>query len=52
MFRTKNWVEINDELIGAYNTDSQMKFKTTILRCSLWDYSDTYVLVHGTQLII
>ena len=28
-FRTKTLVEINDELRGAYNTNSQIKFKTT-----------------------
>ena len=26
-FRTKNWVEINDESRGTYNTNSQIKFK-------------------------
>ena len=27
-FRTKNWVEINDEARGTYNVNSQIKFKT------------------------
>ena len=27
-FRTKNWVEINDDARGTYNKDSQIKFKT------------------------
>ena len=40
-FRRKNWVEINDESRGAYNTISQTKFKTTMLKSSLRDYSDT-----------
>ena len=40
-FRRKNWVEINDESRGAYNTNSQTKFKTTMLKSSLRDYSDT-----------
>ena len=30
-FRTKNWVEINDESRGTYNANSQIKFKTTML---------------------
>ena len=47
-FRTKNWVEINDESRGAYNVYSQIKFKTTMLKSSLCDYSDTYILVKGT----
>ena len=47
-FRTKNWVEINDESRGAYNVNSQIKFKTTMLRSGLCDYSDAYILVKGT----
>ena len=27
-FRTKNWVEVNDKSRGAYNINSQIKFKT------------------------
>ena len=39
-FRTKNWVKINDDSRGTYNTNSQIKFKTSMLRSSLYDYSD------------
>ena len=46
-FRTKNWVEINDESIGTYYVGSPIKFKTTMLKSSLWDYSDAYILVKG-----
>ena len=46
-FRTKNWVEINDESRGTYNVNSQIKFKTTMLKYSLCDYSDAYILVKG-----
>ena len=28
--RTKNWVEINDDIRGTYNTNSQNKFKTSM----------------------
>ena len=41
-------VEINDESRGAYNVNSQIKFKTTMLKSSLCDYSDAYILVKGT----
>ena len=44
-FRTKNWVEINDESRGVYTTGSDIKFKTTMLRSSLCDYADVYILV-------
>ena len=43
-FRTKNWVEINDESRGTYNVNSQIKFNTTMLKSSLYDYSDAYIL--------
>ena len=46
-FRTRNLVEINDESRGAYNANSQIKFKTTMLKSSLCDYSDAYILVKG-----
>ena len=47
-FRTRNWVEINDESRRAYNVNSQIKFKTTMLKSSLCDYSDAYILAKGT----
>ena len=46
-FRTKNWVEINDESRGTYNDDKQIRFETTMLKSSLCDYSDAYILVKG-----
>ena len=46
-FRTRNWVEINDESRGTY-TSNDIKFKTTMLRSSLCDYADAYILVKGT----
>ena len=47
-FRTRSLVEINDESRGAYNVNSQIKFKTTMLTSSLCDYGDAYILVKGT----
>ena len=44
-FRTKNWLEVNDESRGTYNVNNQNIFKTSILRSSLCDYSDPYILV-------
>ena len=43
--RTKNWIEINDETGGTYKVNSQIKFKTTMPKSSLCDYSDAYTLV-------
>ena len=44
-FKTKNWVEINYESRGTYNEDNQIRFKTSMLRSSLCDYNDAYILV-------
>ena len=46
-FRTRNWVEINDESRGTY-TNTDIEFKTTILRSNLCDYADPYILVKRT----
>ena len=51
-FRTRNWVEINDESRGAYNVNSQIKFKTTMLKSSLCDYSDAYILVREILVLL
>ena len=37
-FRTRNWIEINDESRGTY-TNNDIKFKC--------DYADAYILVKG-----
>ena len=50
-FRTKIWVEINDESRGTYNVGSQIKFKTTMLKSSLCNYSDAYIIVKGKTTI-
>ena len=40
-FRTRNCVEVNDDLRGTCNTDSQIKSKTLMLKSS----SDAHILV-------
>ena len=47
-FSTKNWVEINDDAYGTYNTNSQIKFETSMLKSILCDYCDAYILARGT----
>ena len=48
-FKTKNWVEINDESRGTYNVNSQIQFKkSTVIKSSLCDHSDAHILVNGT----
>ena len=46
-FRTENWVETNDVARGTYSHNKQIKFNTSVLRSSLCDYRDTYILVKG-----
>ena len=46
-FRTKNWIEISGQSRGLSNTNSDIRFKTTMLKSSLCDYSDAYILVKG-----
>ena len=46
-FRTRNWVEINDDIRGTYSPNKHIRFKTAMLRSSLYDYSDAYILVKG-----
>ena len=50
-FRAKSWVERNDKSRGTYSTNSQIKFKTSMLRSSLWNYSDAYILFKGTIIV-
>ena len=40
-YRTKNWIGRNDDVRGTYSANSQIKFKTTILKLSLCDYMIT-----------
>ena len=45
-------VEINYDARWMYNTNSQINFITTMLKSSLCDYGDTYILVKGNITII
>ena len=46
-FRTRNWIETNDQNIGRHH-NNDIKFKTAMLRSNLCDYADPYILVKGT----
>ena len=46
-FRTRNWIEINDQSRATYNTNGDIRSKATILKSSLCDYSYAYILVKG-----
>ena len=44
-------VEVNDDSHGTYNVNSQIKFKTSILRSNFCDYGNTCILVSGTVIV-
>ena len=46
-FFTREYVRINS-LLNTYNENKSIRFKTPMLRSSLCDYSDAYILVKGT----
>ena len=45
-FRTRNWVEVNDDSRGIY-TNSDIKFKSTMTKSNWCDYADAYILLKG-----
>ena len=46
-FITKKWIEVHDQSGETYNTNKQIRFKTSMLRSDLFDYSDAYIIVKG-----
>ena len=46
-FITKKWIEIHDRSAGTYNTNKQMRFKTSMLRFDLCNFSDACIVVKG-----
>ena len=53
-FTTKKWVEVHDQSGSAddrYKPNKQIRFKTSMLRSDLFDYSDTYIAVKGNIIL-
>ena len=46
-FITKKWIEVYDQSGETYSTNKQIRFKTSMLRSGLCDYSDAYTVVKG-----
>ena len=46
-FITKKWIEVQSQSGNTYNTSKPIRFKTSMLRSDLCDYSDAYVWVKG-----
>ena len=47
IFRTKNWIEINDQSREVYCFNTDIRFKTAMLESILCDYKDAHILVKG-----
>ena len=50
-FITKKWIEVQSQSGNTYNTSKPIRFKTSMLRSDLWDYSDAYVWVKGKIIV-
>ena len=46
-FITKKWIEVQSQSGSTYNTSKLIRFKTSMLRSDLCNYSDVYVWVKG-----
>ena len=46
-FITKKWIKVHDQPGEAYNPNKQIRYKTSMLRSGLCDYSDAYTVVKG-----
>ena len=46
-FITKKWIEVHYQSGETYNTNKQIKFKLSMLRSDLCDFSDAYIVVKG-----
>ena len=50
-FITKKWIEVHDQSGNGenrYSPNKQIRFKTSMLRSDLCDFSDAYIVVKGT----
>ena len=50
-FLTREYVRVNS-LLNTYNENKSIRFKTPTLRSNLCDYSDAYILVKGTYILV
>ena len=41
---TKTWIEVYDQSEKNYNVNKEIRFKTSMLRSDLCDFSDVYIV--------
>lgn len=45
----KQWVKVNDESGGIYNTNKQIRLKTSTLQSDLFNFWNAYIVIKGTM---
>ena len=50
-FITKKWIEVYDQSGETYNSNKQIRFKTSMLRSDLCDFSYSYIVVKGKSTV-
>ena len=48
---TKKWVEVNDLSSGQYQSNKNIRFKSSMLRSDFRDYSNAYIVVKKEQVL-
>ena len=51
-FVARIWIEVNDLSNGQYSVNNNIRFKTTLLRSDLLDYSNAYIAIKGTKQLL
>ena len=46
-FINKKWIEVHDQSGETYNSNKQIRFKTSMLRSDLCDFNNAYIVVKG-----
>ena len=47
-FVTKTWIEVYDQSERDYNSNKEIRIKTSMLRSEWCNFSDAYIIVKGT----
>ena len=46
-FATKKWIEVYDQSEGNYNSNKEIRIKTSMIRSDLCDFNDAYIVIKG-----
>ena len=51
-FVTKKWIEVYDQSEKNYNSNKEIRIKTSMLRSDLCDFSDAYIIVIANLIVV